>query len=202
VRPEAPSQHHPGARAITKSFASDGLDSYRVFTPTLVDVAFQAKGEGMTDSGQHDRVVAGPVERAVRAFIPAGTRLPTPTGRARRLWVICGDLGLRGGGLPHRDHLSSWLCAGERTSSLLPDVWSGAGSNRRPSAFQVNRAKRCADLRKRTSLTSGTALGGRCRIHASRVRHALFVRQAGRLLPPARRWREHLIPEIRTSQYP
>src|ERR1700759_4442163 len=37
-------------------------------------------------------------------------------------------------------------------------LWSGAGSNRRPSAFQVNRAKRCADLRKRTSLTSGTAL--------------------------------------------
>jgi hypothetical protein len=42
-------------------------------------------------------------------------------------------------------------------------VWSGAGSNRRPSAFQVNRAKRYADLQKRTSLTSGTALGGRCR---------------------------------------
>jgi hypothetical protein len=27
--------------------------------------------------------------------------------------------------------------------------WSGAGSNRRPSAFQVNDAKRCANLRKR-----------------------------------------------------
>jgi len=34
----------------------------------------------------------------------------------------------------------------------------------------VNRAKRCADLRKRTSLTSGTALGGRCNVHANRVR--------------------------------
>jgi hypothetical protein len=42
-------------------------------------------------------------------------------------------------------------------------LWSGAGSNRRPSAFQVNRAERCANLRKRTSLTSGTALGGRCK---------------------------------------
>jgi hypothetical protein len=48
-------------------------------------------------------------------------------------------------------------------------LWSGAGSNRRPSAFQVNRAKRCADLRKRTSLTSGTALGGRCTTHDSRA---------------------------------
>jgi hypothetical protein len=52
---------------------------------------------------------------------------------------------------------------------IKEDLWSGAGSNRRPSAFQVNRAKRCADLRKRTSLTSGTALGGRCTTHASRA---------------------------------
>jgi hypothetical protein len=36
----------------------------------------------MTDSAQHERVGAGPVERAVRACIPTGTRLPTPTGRA------------------------------------------------------------------------------------------------------------------------
>ena len=48
-------------------------------------------------------------------------------------------------------------------------MWSGAGSNRRPSAFQVNRAKRYADLRKRTSPTSETALGGRCTLYASRV---------------------------------
>ena len=46
---------------------------------------------------------------------------------------------------------------------------SGAGSNRRPSAFQVNDAKRCANLRKRMSPASGTALGGRCRIDASRL---------------------------------
>jgi hypothetical protein len=44
-----------------------------------------------------------------------------------------------------------------------------AGSNRRPSAFQVNDAMRCADLRKRMSLTTGTALGGRCNVHASRT---------------------------------
>jgi len=46
--------------------------------------------------------------------------------------------------------------------------WSGAGSNRRPSAFQFNSAKRCADLQKRWSLTSETALGGRCKIYATR----------------------------------
>jgi hypothetical protein len=46
------------------------------------------------------------------------------------------------------------------------------GLSRRPFAFQVNRSKRCADLRKRTSLTSGTALGGRCSVHASRTQYA------------------------------
>jgi hypothetical protein len=46
-----------------------------------------------------------------------------------------------------------------------------SGQRDRPGekAFQVNRARRCADLRKRTSLTSGTALGGRCTTHASRA---------------------------------
>jgi len=56
-------------------------------------------------------------------------------------------------------------------------MWSGAGSNRRPSAFQVNRTKRYADLRKRTSLTSGTALGGRCDVHASRTQYTPSTRQ-------------------------
>src|ERR1700730_10890191 len=56
-------------------------------------------------------------------------------------------------------------------------LWSGAGSNRRPSAFQVNRAKRCADLRKRTSLTSGTTLGGSCVINASRTQYPPSTRQ-------------------------
>jgi hypothetical protein len=57
----------------------------------------------------------------------------------------------------------------ETVFSLVVAVWSGAGSNRRPSAFQVNHAKRYADLEKRTSLTSGTALGGRCSNDASRT---------------------------------
>jgi hypothetical protein len=56
-------------------------------------------------------------------------------------------------------------------------LWSGAGSNRRPSAFQVNHAKRCADLQKRTSLTSETALGGRCKFHASKARYTPSTRQ-------------------------
>ena len=43
--------------------------------------------------------------------------------------------------------------------------------------FQVNRAKRCADLRKRMSLTSGTVLGGRCNIYASRTRCTPSSRQ-------------------------
>jgi hypothetical protein len=55
--------------------------------------------------------------------------------------------------------------------------WSGAGSNRRPSAFQVNRAERRAGLRKRTSLTSGIALGGKCDVHASRGRYARSTTQ-------------------------
>jgi hypothetical protein len=72
-------------------------------------------------------------------------------------------------------------------------VWSGAGSNRRPSAFQVNRAKRCAELRKRTSLTSGTALGGRCKIHASRTRYTPSTRQDSDPTQDHRdrRWRDH-----------
>ena len=65
----------------------------------------------------------------------------------------------------------------EAAFSLLCEVWSGAGSNRRPSAFQVNRAKRYADLRKRTSLTSETALGGRCEIYASRVQYLVEVKR-------------------------
>jgi hypothetical protein len=50
----------------------------------------------------------------------------------------------------------------KRRSNVKAFWWSGTGSNCQPSAFQVNRAKRCANLRKRTSLTSETALGGRC----------------------------------------
>jgi hypothetical protein len=65
-----------------------------------------------------------------------------------------------------------------RVHLRLSDSVGGQGQvNRRPSAFQVNRAERCADLRKRTSPTSETALGGRCNFHASRVRYAPSIRQ-------------------------
>ena len=72
-------------------------------------------------------------------------------------------------------------------------MWSGAGSNCRPSAFQVNRAKRCANLQKRTSLTSGTALGGRCNVHASRTQNTPSTRQDNDPTQDHRdrRWRDH-----------
>jgi hypothetical protein len=70
------------------------------------------------------------------------------------------------------------------------DVWSGAGSNRRPSAFQVNHAKRYANLQKRTSPTSETALGGRCTTHANRTRHARPLGSTAMLPEPcAKGWR-------------
>jgi hypothetical protein len=77
--------------------------------------------------------------------------------------------------------LDESMQARQRFRCFFKSGWSGAGSNRRPSAFQVNRAKRCADLQKRTSPTSETALGGRCKVHASRGRHALSIRRDRRL---------------------
>ena len=77
------------------------------------------------------------------------------------------------------------------------EMWSGAGSNRRPSAFQVNRAKRCADLRKRTPPTSGTALGGRCEIHATRLN---TLRPPGKAATPPRPWAKGLCPRIKPKQ--
>jgi hypothetical protein len=47
----------------------------------------------------------------------------------------------------------------------------------RPSAFQVKHAERYADLRKRTSLRSETALGGRCEIYGSSALRSLHTRQ-------------------------
>ena len=67
-----------------------------------------------------------------------------------------------------RDDPSNGVSTVHRRKFAGDSEWSGAGSNRRPSAFQVNRAKRCTDLQKRTPPTSRTALGGRCVIHASR----------------------------------
>jgi hypothetical protein len=102
-----------------------------VFTPTLVDVAFQAKGEGMSDSGQHERVVAGPVERAVRACIPAGTRLPTPTGRAT--FIV--DEFRRDGmvlllGAQRTVTPLSWNCLESITGYLEDRGWLRIGANR------------------------------------------------------------------------
>ena len=47
--------------------------------------------------------------------------------------------------------------------------------------IQVNHAKRYADLQKRTSLTSETALGGRCKICGSRTREIPSSRQGSDL---------------------
>jgi hypothetical protein len=69
------------------------------------------------------------------------------------------------------------VSAGETLLFAGRRLWSGTGSNCRPSAFQVNRAERCADLPKRMSLTSGTALGGRCNVHANRIRYTSSTRQ-------------------------
>jgi hypothetical protein len=58
--------------------------------------------------------------------------------------------------------------------------------------FRSNRAERCADLRKRTSLTSETALGGRCKCHASRTQYSPSIRQAATPTQDHcdRRWRD------------
>jgi hypothetical protein len=82
---------------------------------------------------------------------------------SRKLYERCAH---RAGGAPSS---ATWRFRRSAT------MWSGAGSNRRPSAFQVNRAKRYADLQQRMSLTSGTALGGRCNLNASRTPIFLFT---------------------------
>jgi hypothetical protein len=115
-----------------------------------------------------------PVARTLaRAGAPVFFACPAgrPAGSAAtRLWGNCGDLCLRVGGLPAASGSSLFLALRRwEVWRLASGRWSGTGSNCRPSAFQVNRAKRCADLRKRTSLTSETALGGRCNIYASRT---------------------------------
>src|ERR1700685_4819648 len=91
-------------------------------------------------------------------------------------------------GQPNPNHKSPGVHGvnvyGKRAVRAALRQWSGTGSNCRPSAFQVNRAERCADLRKRTSLISGTALGGRCKIHANRIGYALSIRQTAALHEP------------------
>jgi hypothetical protein len=72
---------------------------------------------------RHCRALAGTANRA--------------TGR---LWGFCGDLEDRGCCLRHLHFLASCVSAGRRADANDLGRWSGAGSNRRPSAFQVNRA--------------------------------------------------------------
>jgi hypothetical protein len=77
-------------------------------------------------------------------------------------------------------------------SSMVCSWWSGAGSNRRPSAFQVKHAKRYADCKKKwTSPTSETALGGKCKIHASKGRYVLSTNQDS---VPAPEGAQHTVP--------
>ena len=84
-------------------------------------------------------------------------------------------------------------CFGSRSPKGPLNWWSGTGSSCRPSAFQVNRAKRCARPARRTSLTSGTALGGRCNVHASRTQNTPSTRQDNDPTQDHRdrRWRDH-----------
>jgi hypothetical protein len=84
-----------------------------------------------------------------RATLPNTRRLVTPCAAAAAVRAF-----------RLRHCLSSCVCAGERAYGCSVIAWSGAGSNRRPSAFQVNTCKRCADLRIPRSLISVTALSG------------------------------------------
>ena len=60
-----------------------------------------------------------------------------------------------------------------RVSARQGDLEPVSGFEPLTVRLQGHRAKRCADLRKRKSLTSETALGGRCVFDANRVRCAL-----------------------------
>jgi hypothetical protein len=58
--------------------------------------------------------------------------------------------------------------------------WSGAGSNRRPSAFQVKRSGRCADLRIPRSLSAGNTQGGICSVSLAGPGRSVTEAGAGR----------------------
>jgi hypothetical protein len=65
------------------------------------------------------------------------SRLAGAAGHATgRLWGFCGDLEDRGWCLRHLHCFASCVSAGRRADAGNPIGWSGAGSNRRPSAFQ------------------------------------------------------------------
>jgi hypothetical protein len=85
----------------------------------------------MSDSAQHERVGAGLVEMAIRANIAAGTRLPTPTGRAtfivdrlRREGMV-----IRVGAQRTATFLS-WDCLEGITGYLQGRGWMRIGANR------------------------------------------------------------------------
>lgn len=85
----------------------------------------------MTDSAQHERGGAGPVERAVRASVAAGTRLPTPTGRAT---FIVEELSPDGMvlllGAQRTMTLLRWDCLEGITGYLQGRGWMRIGANR------------------------------------------------------------------------
>jgi hypothetical protein len=62
---------------------------------------------------------------------------------AGQLWGFCGDLEDRGWCLRLLHFLASCVSAGRRADANDPIGWSGAGSNRRPSAFQAHSARLC-----------------------------------------------------------
>jgi hypothetical protein len=136
---------------------------------------------------------------AVLGCAAAALRARLTTPRAS-----CGDLEDRGWCLRHLRFLASCVSAGRRADTYSLMGWTGAGSNRRSSAFQVNRAKRYADLRKRTLLTSGTALGGRCNAHASSAQYTPSTRQDSDRTQDHRdrRWRDHGRHPLRARRWP
>jgi len=144
------------------------------------------RGRSSGRSGTYDRWRSSP-RRGVSPLFPLGFEIRYHIGSREaamikalyRLPVVghCGDLGLASAAdaLPH-SRSACHFCRSEGKWCLRIS-WSGTGSNCRPSAFQVNRAKRYADLQKRTSLTSGTALGGRCNVYASSAQYTPSTRQ-------------------------
>jgi hypothetical protein len=85
----------------------------------------------MADSDPRERAGAGPVERAVRAHVAAGTRLPTPTGRAT---FIVDDLSRDGMVLllgPKRTVTTlSWSCLEGIADYMQGRNWLRIGANR------------------------------------------------------------------------
>lgn len=101
-----------------------------MFTPMLVHEALK-QGADMTDSTQYEHADPGPVEKAIRASITAGTSLPTPTGQAT---FIVAELKHDGMTLllgPKRTAtFLTWGCLEGITSCLRGRGWVRVGANR------------------------------------------------------------------------